>query len=50
VFVRAEWFGGEVSASGGVSGDVVETTGQGGQLDLLHQPTTYGTLNWIVQY
>jgi Cellulose biosynthesis protein BcsS len=50
VFVRAEWFGGEVSASGGLSGDMVEAKSQGGGLDLLHQPTTYGTLNWIVQY
>jgi hypothetical protein len=46
-FVRAEWFGGEISASGGVSGDVVESrTGT----DVLHKPMTYGTLSWIMQY
>jgi hypothetical protein len=50
VFVRAEWFGGEVSASGGISGDLLEDKGNGGQFDVLHQPKTYGTLNWIVQY
>jgi len=46
-FVRYEWFGGEISASGGVSS--FEEVGAKAT-DLLHDPAIYGTLNFIVQY
>ncbi len=48
-FARYEWFGGEVSASGGWAGDIVETRASG-DIDLLHQPALYGTFNLIFQY
>ena len=46
-FVRYEWFGGEISASGGLAGDI---SGDHGNLDLLQRPAAYGTLNWIIQF
>ena len=46
-FVRYEWFGGEISASGGLTGDI---NGDLGNLDLLQRPSPYGTLNWIIQF
>jgi hypothetical protein len=49
-FVRYEWFGGEISAAGGYSGDWIERHGPGGGTDILHQPQAYGTLNLIIQY
>ena len=49
-FVRYEWFGGEISASGGLSGDWIEGQGKAGGTDLLHAPEVYGTVNWIVQF
>jgi Cellulose biosynthesis protein BcsS len=48
-FARYEWFGGEISASGGLAGDWIEPRGSGDP-DPLHKPQAYGTLNWIVQY
>ncbi len=48
-FARYEWFGGEISASGGLAGDVVEARATG-DLDLLHRPEVYGTLNLILQF
>lgn len=47
LFVRYEWFGGEISASGGVSGDIRESLDE---IDLLKRPSAYGTLNLIVQF
>ncbi len=47
-FVRYEWFGGEISASGGYSGDWIERTT--GSTEVLHDPQVYGTLNLIVQF
>lgn len=47
-FVRYEWFGGEISASGGYSGDWIEQSR--GTTDVLHDPQLYGTLNLIVQF
>lgn len=47
-FVRYEWFGGEISASGGYSGDWMERSNGG--TDVLHDPQLYGTLNLIVQF
>lgn len=47
LFVRYEWFGGEISGSAGVSGDIssnLEAT------DLLRTTSAYGTVNWIVQF
>ena len=49
-FLRYEWFGGEISASGGLSGDWIEKQGKQGGTDLLHASELYGTLNWITQY
>ena len=49
-FVRYEWFGGEISASGGLSGDWVDSQARHGGTDLLHTPGVYGTLNWITQF
>ncbi len=44
LFMRYEWDGGELSASGGVSGDLP-------QPGTLEYPTTpYGTLNWIAHF
>jgi hypothetical protein len=46
-FARYEWFGGEVSASVGLTGDVAEDL----VLDnALKRPQAYGTANWIVQF
>lgn len=47
LFVRYEWFGGEISASGGITGDMRETLDE---IDLLNRPSAYGTLNLIVQF
>jgi hypothetical protein len=47
LFVRYEWFGGEISASGGVTGDIRESLDE---IDLLKRPSAYGTLNLIVQF
>jgi hypothetical protein len=38
VFARYEWYGGEISASAGLSGDMRE------------HKTGYGTINWITQF
>ena len=46
-FVRYEWFGGEVSGSAGVAGDVDESLGA---TDLLRTPSVYGTVNLILQF
>ena len=46
-FARYEWFGGEISASGGLTGDI---QGDLGNIDLLQHPAAYGTLNWIIQF
>jgi hypothetical protein len=46
-FARYEWFGGEISASAGVAGDVpadVETS------VVVQTPSVYGTVNWILQF
>lgn len=37
-FIRYEWYGGELSLSAGVSGDIAEPT------------TPYATLNWLTQF
>jgi Cellulose biosynthesis protein BcsS len=50
LFVRQEWEGGEISASGGLSGDLVERKSGGEPYDLLHAPKLYGTLNLVVQF
>ena len=47
LFARYEWFGGEISASGGVTGDIRESLDE---IDLLKRPSAYGTLNLIVQF
>lgn len=47
LFVRYEWFGGEISASGGVMGDVRQSLDD---IDLLKRPSPYGTINLIVQF
>jgi Cellulose biosynthesis protein BcsS len=47
LFVRYEWFGGEISASGGITGDIRESLDE---IDLLKRPSAYGTLNLIVQF
>jgi hypothetical protein len=47
-FARYEWFGGEISASGGVGGDWIDHSN--GATNLLHKPSAYGTLNVIKQY
>ena len=49
-FARYEWFGGEISASAGLSGDWLDAGAAGGGTDLLHAPQVYGTVNYIVQY
>lgn len=49
-FARYEWFGGEISASGGLSGDWLDGGSGNGGTDLLHAPEVYGTVNWIVQF
>jgi len=46
-FVRYEWFGGEISASGGVSSFQQSGTKS---IDLLRDPAPYGTVNWIMQF
>ena len=46
LFARYEWFGGEISASGGVTGDLHSVD----EIDLLKRPSAYGTLNLIVQF
>lgn len=46
-FARYEWFGGEISASGGLTGDTGEDLGS---TDLLRKPSAYGTVNWITQF
>ncbi|MEQ1694312.1 MAG: cellulose biosynthesis protein BcsS [Hyphomicrobiaceae bacterium] len=47
LFVRYEWFGGEISASGGVTGDIRESLDE---IGFLNSPSAYGTLNLIVQF
>ena len=50
-FARYEWFGGEISASGGLSGEIYKKNGKDtSDIDLLHRPSAYGTLNFIVQF
>jgi len=45
LFVRYEWDGGELSAAGGVAGELP------GSSEALELPTTpYGTINWIAQF
>lgn len=44
LFVRYEWEGGEVSAAGGVSGDLPKP----GALEF--ETTPYGNVNWIAQF
>lgn len=43
LFARYEWFGGEISASGGVATEVQQS-------DPLRGTSAYGTVNWIVQF
>ena len=47
LFLRYEWFGGEISASGGITGDIKASLND---FDLLKRPSAYGTLNLIVQF
>ena len=50
-FARYEWFGGEISASGGLSGEIYKKNGKdASDIDPLHRPSAYGTLNFIVQF
>lgn len=49
-FARYEWFGGEISASAGLSGDMLQSRTDSSKIDLLHRPSAYGTLNFIVQF
>lgn len=49
-FVRYEWFGGEISASGGLTGELTRSRTETNNIDLLHRPSAYGTLNFIVQF
>ena len=49
-FARYEWFGGEISASGGYSGDWIERKGANAGTDILNRPQVYGTVNLIIQY
>lgn len=49
-FARYEWFGGEISASGGLSADMAGTIKPDNPDDSLHRPAIYGTVNWILQF
>jgi hypothetical protein len=48
-FARYEWFGGEISAAVGLAGDWIDPK-DGADIDLLHNPSVYGTLNLIKQF
>jgi hypothetical protein len=49
-FVRYEWFGGEISASGGLTGELTRSRSDPTAIDPLHRPSAYGTLNFIMQF